>query len=44
MIKIKGLNKYYGNNEVLKEINMEFSRGKGLWHCWREWCRENHLI
>ncbi len=28
MIKIKGLNKNYGNNEVLKEINMEFSRGK----------------
>jgi len=28
MIKIKELNKYYGNNEVLKEINMEFLRGK----------------
>ena len=28
MIKIKGLSKSYGNNEVLKEINMEFSRGK----------------
>tara|TARA_B110000977_G_scaffold123189_1_gene158116 strand:+ start:3713 stop:4393 length:681 start_codon:yes stop_codon:yes gene_type:complete len=28
MIKIKGLSKSYNNNEVLKEINMEFSRGK----------------
>jgi ABC-2 type transport system ATP-binding protein len=28
MIKIKGLGKYYGKNEVLKGINMEFSRGK----------------
>ena len=28
MIKIKELNKHYGNNEVLKEINMEFLRGK----------------
>jgi ABC-2 type transport system ATP-binding protein len=28
MIKIKGLSKSYGNNEVLTEINMEFSRGK----------------
>jgi len=28
MIKITGLNKNYGNNEVLKEINMEFSKGK----------------
>lgn len=28
MIKIKELSKHYGNNEVLKEINMEFSRGK----------------
>ena len=28
MIKIKELNKNYGNNEVLKEINMEISRGK----------------
>ena len=28
MIKITGLNKNYGKNEVLKEINMEFSRGK----------------
>ena len=28
MIKIKGLSKSYDNNEVLKEINMEFSRGK----------------
>ena len=28
MIKIKGLVKYYGKNEVLKGINMEFSRGK----------------
>lgn len=28
MIKIKELNKQYGNNEVLKEINMEFSKGK----------------
>jgi ABC-2 type transport system ATP-binding protein len=28
MIQIKGLSKSYGNNEVLKEINMEFSRGK----------------
>lgn len=28
MIKIKGLHKYYGKNEVLKGINMEFSRGK----------------
>ena len=28
MMKIKGLSKSYNNNEVLKEINMEFSRGK----------------
>jgi len=28
MIKIKGLHKYYGKNEVLRGINMEFSRGK----------------
>ena len=28
MIKITGLTKNYGNNKVLKEINMEFSRGK----------------
>ena len=28
MIKIKGLSKSYNNNEVLKEINIEFSRGK----------------
>lgn len=28
MIKIKGLGKYYGKNEVLKGINMEFSKGK----------------
>lgn len=28
MIKIKELSKHYGNNEVLKEINMEFFRGK----------------
>lgn len=28
MIRIEGLSKNYGNNEVLKEINMEFSRGK----------------
>ena len=28
MIKIKGLSKSYNSNEVLKEINMEFSRGK----------------
>lgn len=28
MIKITGLTKNYGNNEVLKEINMNFSRGK----------------
>ena len=28
MIKIKGLSKSYNNNEVLKEVNMEFSRGK----------------
>ena len=28
MIKIKGLSKSYGENEVLKNINMEFSRGK----------------
>lgn len=28
MIKIKRLGKYYGKNEVLKGINMEFSRGK----------------
>ena len=28
MIKIKGLGKYFGKNEVLKGINMEFSRGK----------------
>ena len=28
MIKIKELSKHYGNNEVLKEINMEFLRGK----------------
>lgn len=28
MIKIKELRKHYGNNEVLKEINMEISRGK----------------
>ena len=28
MIKIKELNKHYGNNEVLKEINMEFLKGK----------------
>jgi ABC-2 type transport system ATP-binding protein len=27
-MKIKGLSKSYNNNEVLKEINMEFSRGK----------------
>lgn len=27
MIKIKGLNKNYGENEVLKGISMEFSRG-----------------
>lgn len=28
MIRIKELSKHYGNNEVLKEINMEFSKGK----------------
>lgn len=28
MIKIKELSKHYGNNDVLKEINMEFFRGK----------------
>lgn len=28
MIEIKGLSKNYGRNEVLKEINMEFSMGK----------------
>jgi ABC-2 type transport system ATP-binding protein len=28
MIKIKGLSKHYGKNEVLKDINMEFSKGK----------------
>ena len=28
MIKITGLTKNYGNNKVLKEINMVFSRGK----------------
>lgn len=28
MIKINGLSKAYGENEVLKNINMEFSRGK----------------
>ncbi len=28
MMKIKGLSKSYNNNEVLKEINIEFSRGK----------------
>ena len=28
MIKIKGLSKSYNNNEVLKKIDMEFSRGK----------------
>lgn len=28
MIKIKGLSKSYGNNEVLKNISLEFSRGK----------------
>ena len=28
MIEVKGLSKNYGNNKVLKEINMEFSRGK----------------
>jgi len=28
MIKIKELNKHYGNNEVLKKINMDFSNGK----------------
>ena len=28
MIKIKGLSKSYNNNEVLKEIKMEFSSGK----------------
>jgi ABC-2 type transport system ATP-binding protein len=28
MIVIKDLCKFYGNNEVLREINMEFSRGK----------------
>ena len=30
MIKIKGLCKSYNSNEVLKEINMEFSRGKAF--------------
>lgn len=28
MIKINGLSKSYGNNEVLKSISMEFSKGK----------------
>ena len=28
MIEIKGLSKSYGNNEVLKNISMEFSKGK----------------
>lgn len=28
MIKIKGLNKKFGNNEVLKNINLDFSKGK----------------
>lgn len=28
MIKVNGLNKSYGKNEVLKNINLEFSKGK----------------
>ena len=28
MIKINGLSKSFGNNEVLKNISMEFSKGK----------------
>ena len=43
MIKIKGLGKYYGKNEVLKGINMEFSRGK-IYIVGENVLFKNHLI
>jgi ABC-type enterochelin transport system ATPase subunit len=43
MIKINGLSKSYGNNEVLKNISMEFQKEK-LMELLRERSRKNYFV
>jgi hypothetical protein len=44
MISARNVTLAYGKRVLFDEVNLSFTKGKLLWHYWRQWRRANLLF
>ena len=42
MLQISGLNVYYGESHILRDVDLSVAAGKMVWLDWPQWSGENY--